>query len=146
MVLVRAILGLLAGLAIAFLLVIAVELFSAVVHPFPEGFEGTKEEVCAHVEKYPAWVLAAVVPMWALVVFCSCWIARKIGGSFTALLVGALLFVAVGFNQWMLPYPIWFEVANYIAFPLAIWGAISSNRTKVDVSPKVGEDAANPSP
>lgn len=121
--------GIIAGLALAFVLVVAVELFSAVVHPFPEGFEGTEEEICAHVEKYPGWVLAAVVPMWALIVFSSTWVTRKISGLVASVLVGLLLLVAVGFNQWMLPYPIWFEVANFIALPLAILGAIQIHRT-----------------
>lgn len=138
---VRAVLGFIAGLAVAFILVIAVELFSAVVHPFPEGFEGTKDEVCAHVEKYPAWVLAAVVPMWALVVFCSVWVARKIGGLATSIVVGALLLVAVGFNQWMLPYPRWFEIANFVTLPLGMLGAIRLSGTTVDVLSEENADA-----
>ncbi|QDU75993.1 hypothetical protein Pan97_30380 [Bremerella volcania] len=144
--LLRSILGLIAGLAVAFVLVIAVELFSAVVHPFPEGFGGTKEEICAHVEKYPAWVLAAVVPMWALVVFCSVWVARKIGGLATSIVVGALLLVAVGFNQWMLPYPVWFEVANFVALPLAMPGAIRLARPTVVSLPEEDGDEETPSP
>lgn len=140
--LIRHLLGFLAGLAVAFLLVIAVELFSAIVHPFPEGFGGTEEEVCAHVEKYPAWVLAVVVPMWALVVFCSVWVARKVGGLATSIVVGTLLLAAVGFNQWMLPYPIWFEVANFVALPLGIVGAIRFARTTVDNSPEEIGNAA----
>lgn len=61
--LLRSVAGALAGLLLAFVLVIAVEAFSAVVHPFPDDFGGTHEEVCRHVERYPAGVLAAVVPM-----------------------------------------------------------------------------------
>lgn len=140
MVFVRAIIGIVAGLAVAFLLVIAVELFSAIVHPFPEGFQGTEEEICAHVEKYPAWVLAAVVPMWALVVFSSVWVTRKIGGFVASLLVGTLLLVAVGLNQWMLPYPIWFEVANFVALPLAMLGAIRVFYARIDSSTRKIEE------
>lgn len=132
----RMTLGVLTGLAVALLLVIAVEIFSAVVHPFPAGFGGTKDETCAHVENYPAWVLVAIVPMWALAAFCSSWVARKLGGLVASLLVGTVLMAAVGFNQWMLPYPIWFEVANLVALPLAILGAIRSIRAKVRSSPE----------
>ena len=138
--------GVVAGLALAFVLVIAVEAFSAVVHPFPEGFEGTKDEICAHVEKYPAWVLAAVVPMWALVVLGGCWVARKISGPIASLLVGVLLLVAVGFNQWMLPYPIWFEVANFIALPLAMLVAAGKFGTKRKGMPEEEPAEENPSP
>ncbi|PQO25018.1 hypothetical protein C5Y96_26295 [Blastopirellula marina] len=139
----RVVIGVIAGLALAFVLVIGVELFSAVVHPFPEGFEGTEEEICAHVEKYPGWVLAVVVPMWALILFSSTWVSRKIGGLVASLLVGSLLLIAVGFNQWMLPYPIWFEVANFVALPLAMLGAIQINRTKVETLLNESGDAEN---
>ncbi|MEW4561950.1 hypothetical protein AB1K70_05450 [Bremerella sp. JC770] len=135
MSLLRVVLGIFLGLVFAFVLVMTVEAFSAVVHPFPEGFEGTKEEICAHVEIYPAWVLAVVVPMWALVVFGGCRIAQKIGGLAASLPVGILLLVAVGFNQWMLPYPAWFEVANFVALPLAMVGAIWSCLAKQEPAP-----------
>ncbi len=135
----RALAGIVVGLGLAFVLVIGVELFSAVVHPFPEGFRGTEAEVCAHVENYPGTVLAMIVPLWALVVFCGVWTAKKIGGLASSLLVGVLLLVAVGFNQWMLPYPEWFEVANFLAMPLAILGALSWGRTRSKTMPKAAQ-------
>ena len=46
------------GLIVALILVTGVEGVSAVLHPFPEGFGGTSEEVMEHVANYPAWVLA----------------------------------------------------------------------------------------
>lgn len=69
--------GIFAGLLLAFLLIVAVEVFSAVVHPFPENFGGTSEEVCQHVERYPDWVLAVVVPAWAATAFVGVWIAQR---------------------------------------------------------------------
>ena len=60
-----------AGLLVAFILVVAVELFSAVVHPVPPDFGGTMDEMCKHVERYPHWVLAVVVPAWASTAFAS---------------------------------------------------------------------------
>lgn len=50
--------------------------FSAVVHPLPEDFGGTMEEMCRHVEKYPQWVLAVVVPMWAVAALVGTWMAE----------------------------------------------------------------------
>lgn len=135
------ILAVFAGLTLSFVLVIAVELFSFVVHPFPEGFDGSQTAMCEHVANYPGWVLALVVPMWAVTVFASVWVAQRIGNAPAAILVGVLLLVAVGCNQWMLPYPIWFEVANFVAFPLATVGAIWCAWPKKISS---GEDAANP--
>ena len=57
------------GMILAFLLLVGVELFSAVVHPLPADFGGTQEEMCRHVARYPQWVLAVVVPLWAVTAF-----------------------------------------------------------------------------
>ena len=57
----RAVCSILAGVALALVLVIAVELVSAVIHPVPPDFTGTMDEMCKHVERYPHWVLALVV-------------------------------------------------------------------------------------
>ena len=134
------ILAVIAGLTLAFVLVISVELFSFVVHPFPEDFDGSQAAMCEHVANYPDWVLALVVPMWAFTVFASVWVVQKIGNVLAAVVVGALLLVAVGCNQWMLPYPIWFEAANIVAFPLATVGAIGCAWPKNVAS---GVDTAN---
>jgi len=48
-----------AGLALAFALGVAVETFSAVVHPFPPGFDpNAPGSIPEHVRRYPDWVLA----------------------------------------------------------------------------------------
>ncbi len=60
----RSIGALIASLLVVFVLIMAVEIFSNVVHPLPEGTNITHEEICLHVAKYPAWVLAVVIPMW----------------------------------------------------------------------------------
>jgi hypothetical protein len=108
------------GLFAAFVLIVGVEGFSAVVHPFPEGFGGTKEEVCRHVEKYPEWVLAAVVPMWAAAALVGTWLALRIGNVYSFGIVAILLLVALGSNLSMLPYPTWFKVSNLLAIPAAM--------------------------
>lgn len=117
----RSIAAILAGLVVLFTLLIAVEFFSAVVYPPPKDFGGTKEEMCRHVEQYPAWVLAAACPMWAFAAFASTWIARKIGNVTSAAIVGLLLLAALAFNISMLPYPIWFKIANLIVIPTAVF-------------------------
>jgi hypothetical protein len=125
------ILGVVVGLMVALLLVMAVEAFSAVVHPFPPGF-GQKpgqtpvelrEEVCAHVRNYPAWVLAMVVPLWGGSAGVSTWLAARLGGRGAALVVGLLLVIGVVANAAMLPYPVWFQVLAVAAvLGLAGWG------------------------
>ena len=116
----RIVLGIVAALATAFALLITVEGFSAVVHPLPTDFQGTTEEVCAHVARYPAWVLATVVPMWGFTAFASVWVAGRIGNRWGGLFVGTLLFAGAAFNLAMLPYPLWFKVAMPIALLVAV--------------------------
>ena len=120
------------GMVVAFLLLVGVELFSAVVHPLPRNFGGTQAEMCQHVANYPQWVLAVVVPMWAFTAFLGTWVARKIGGFYTALTVGLLLFAALVLNISMLPYPIWFKIVDSLVIPAAVFAG--SRRQKLDLN------------
>jgi hypothetical protein len=116
----RGIAAIIAGMIVAFILVVAVEFFSAVVHPVPHDFKGTMEEMCQHVARYPHWVLALVVPAWAGTAFASTWISGRLGNRFCGLFIGLLLVAALILNLWMLPYPIWFKILNLLAIPAAI--------------------------
>ncbi len=115
----RALAGIVAGLLLAFLLVVAVELFGGVVHPLPAGFSGTSEEMSRHVAAFPQWVLAVVVPAWASAAFVATWAARRIGNLYSSATVGLLLAAALVSNISMLPYPIWFKIATLLAIPAA---------------------------
>jgi hypothetical protein len=119
MAILRAFGAVVAGLVVALVLVVGVELFSAVVHPLPESFDGSQEQMCAHVARYPAWVLAVIVPIWGAAALVSTWIAGRLGNLASTLVVGLLLVAAVAFNLSMLPYPIWFKVACLVVIPAA---------------------------
>lgn len=119
MAILRAIAGGVAAMVVALLLVIGVELVSDVVHPVPEGFDGSEAQMCAHVANYPAWVLAVVVPIWGATALVSTWIAGRLGNLASARVVGVLLVAAVGFNVSMLPYPLWFKWACLLVIPAA---------------------------
>lgn len=116
----RTLAGILAGLFVAFVLVVAVEVFSAVVHPFPGDFGGTAEEICRHVERYPAWVLAAVVGMWSAIAFVAVWVTQTLGNRIAFLIVSTLLLAGLAFNVSQLPYATWFKIAILLAVPIAI--------------------------
>lgn len=136
----RTVAAFLAGLLLAFVLVIAVEAFSAVVHPFPEDFQGTQEEICRHVERYPAWVLAVVVPAWAATAWVGVWVAQKIGNLYSSASVGLLLFAAVVLNISMLPYPVWFKIATPLAVAAAIVIAILGTGDRIAASQETRAD------
>lgn len=116
----RSVAGIVVGLLVVFVLVVALELIGAVVHPVPADFGGTNEEMCRHVERIPAWFLAVAVPAWAFTALAGTWTARRIGNVWCAAIVGLLLFAALVFNISMLPYPNWFKIASLLAIPAAI--------------------------
>jgi hypothetical protein len=124
------------GMLVAFALVVVVEFLGAVVHPIPEDFGGTKEEMCRHVEAFPHWVLAVVVVAWALTAFAGTWIARRLGNLFSFAIVGMLLLAGLVFNISMLPYPAWFKIATLVVIPAAIFagGRLSTAERRVQRS------------
>lgn len=129
--------GFLAGVVVAFVLVIGVEAYSEWVHPFPADLEPTHDEMCKHVANYPTWVLATVVPLWSLIGFAGTGIASYLGNRLSGALVGVLLFAGLVFNLMMLPYPVWFPIACLVGVPTAIWiGCVWG-------APKTGAGTAN---
>src|SRR5260370_41842422 len=116
----RTLAAVIAGMIVALAFVVAVEMFSAVVHPVPPDFGGTMEEMCQHVARYPHWVLALVVLAWGAGAFVSTWTAGRIGNRGSALLTGLLLLAAVVFNISQLPYPNWFKIVILLVIPTAI--------------------------
>lgn len=132
MSIIRSVAAVVAGFIVAFALVVAIEGLSAIVHPFPPGVDPNDMDVCReHVARYPAWILAVAGVLWGLTVFVSVWLATRLGTSrhpAHGIIVGLLLCLAAGFNMWMLPYPIWFDLANIVAFPAAIYFAARIGR------------------
>lgn len=115
----RTLLGIAVGLALAFGLVVALELASAMIHPLPADFDGTMEEMCAHVARYPDWVLGVVVAAWSATAFVAAWTATRLGSARAGIPVVLLLALAISYNVTMLPYATWFKVAMPTCFPVA---------------------------
>ena len=104
----------------------------------PSGFSGTKQEMCEHVARYPAWVLVVVVPMWGATAFLSTWTAKRIGGRVAAGAIALLLLAAVLLNISMLPYPIWFKAIIVPAVAgSAAWPCFRPSKT-ISKSPEEG--------
>jgi hypothetical protein len=110
-------------------LLVVVELYSSVVHPVPPGFQGTHEELCLHVERYPNWVLATTLPMWGFIALAGTWVAGRFGNRGAALGVALLVTGALLANIALLPYPAWFKVVMPIMIVAgAAGGFFASNR------------------
>ena len=117
---VRTLRAVVAGMALAFALVVAVEAFSAVVHPFPPGFDpNAPGAIPAHVRRYPDWVLAVAGLMWGVTAAAATWVTSRIGGRLAGAVVTLLLAAALAVNLSMLPYVMWFKIAMPAAFVVA---------------------------
>ncbi|RPJ80050.1 MAG: hypothetical protein EHM13_12665 [Acidobacteria bacterium] len=118
----RALVGIVLGMALALALVVAVEVFSGVVHPLPADFDGNIGE---HVRRYPHWILGVVVLAWGATAAAATFVASRIGNRIAGIVVALLLACAVVFNLSMLPYAMWFKVvmpgALAVACLLGIW-------------------------
>lgn len=112
----RTLLAVVTGMALALVLVVAVEWFSSIVHPFPADFDGN---IGAHVRRYPHWILGVVVLAWGATSTAATWVASRIGGRLAGVIVALLLAWALTFNLTMLPYTMWFKAAMFCAFPVA---------------------------
>jgi MFS family permease len=131
----RAILAIIAGMVLAFALVIAVEGFSSIVHPLPPNFTGTTDEICQHVARYPHWVLGVVVIAYSATTFLSTWIATKIGRRVAGAVVSLLLLLAIAFNITKLPYATWFKAVMPGCFLVACYlGVTLGGRAKAKMS------------
>lgn len=127
--------SIIAGFVLALALVIALELFSSVVHPLPADFAGTAEEMCRHVERYPAWVLGVAAAAWVGTAFVSTWLATRLGGKIPGILLSLFLIWAVVFNVSMLPYPVWFEVVSVLGIVIACLAGIGLPGRRVTLQP-----------
>lgn len=128
----RQALGVIAALAVAFLLVIAVEIFSNAVYPLPQGSKSTMAEICEHVARYPHWILAVVVVAYSAIALLSTWIATQIGNQWTGIAISLLLALALVCNITNLPYTLWFKVVMLVCFSIACYfGVVRGGKSKM---------------
>jgi hypothetical protein len=110
----------------------AVEVLGMIFHPFPPEVDPNDLEVCkTHVANCPQWLLALAVVLWPGMPYFGSWVATRIGSrrhAIHGIVVGVLLFSGLILNISLLPYPIWFEVASLILFPVATFFAVKSAR------------------
>lgn len=135
---IRTLFAVVVGMALALALVIAVEAFSAVVHPIPADFNGNMRE---HVRRYPHWVLGVVVLAWGATATAATWVASRVGNRLAGSIVALLLAWALIFNLTMLPYTMWFKIVMFSVFPVACLLGIGYG--KRSPSPGAHTDAAH---
>lgn len=121
-----------AGIIVVVAGLAAVEMFGAIVHPFPANFDASSQkQMMDYVASYPPWILAVVVSVWGLIAWLGTWVTKRIGGAVPALVIGILLLAAVISNVFMLPYLLWFKVLSVISVIAAVFLASRKRRKAV---------------
>lgn len=120
----RTILGILAGLVVAWVTMSLSEFLSVVLHRPPAGADLRDPQVlAAHIAAAPMSAMLVVVAGWTLGAFLGAWIAARIARHRLAagLIVGALVVVGVIANSMLIPHPMWMTMAG-LALPIpAAW-------------------------
>ena len=125
MQIIRSGLAVILSIAAAIIVFMVIESVSSILHPWPEDFAGTMEEIAHQVETYPVWVLALLggVGYGTTMLICT-FIATRVGHNrnpWHGYGAGAFLFTMVLFNMTQLPYPTWFWVTEFTVLPLAAY-------------------------
>lgn len=124
---IRALLAVVLGLAVAVLMTGLLESISHSMYPPPEGLDPYSDPAgfAIAVEQMPTGTLAMVLLAWALGTFTGSWLAARIvGRAFYGLLVGGVMMLSGITNVISIPYPWWFIVAGILLFlPAAYAGA-----------------------
>ena len=118
----RTILGILAGLVVAWLAMTICEVASLFLHRPPVGLDlRDPQALAAHIAAAPLSAMLVVVVGWALAAFVGAWVAARIARHrlAAALAIGVLVLAGVIANNAMIPHPLWMTVAG-IALPLPL--------------------------
>ena len=116
----RTILGILAGLVVAWLAMTICEFASLFLHRPPVGLDlRDPQALAAHIAAAP--LSAMLVVGWALAAFVGAWVAARIARHrrAAALVIGLLVLAGVIANIAMIPHPLWMTVAG-LALPLPL--------------------------
>ena len=120
----RTILGILAGLVLAWLVMSLAEFGSLALHRPPPGLDLRNPEALAlHIAAAPWSAMLLVLVGWVLGAFVGAFVAARIARHrrTAALMIGALVVLGVIANNMMIPHPLWMTVAG-IALPIpAAW-------------------------
>ena len=126
----RSVGAVIAGLIVAFILVVAVKR----IYPFPLSFNPKDYQgLEAHVANISRLLLGVMVVWWGMTALVSSCVATQLGpGRHSAHggVVGFLLVLPMSANMIVLPYPLWFELANLVTIPVAtIFGTMLGRGT-----------------
>ena len=120
---VRSILSIAAGLVVAFVVVIVLEIIGHTIYPPPPGIDlHDPEAMKTIIDKLPRGALIFVLVAWGLGTFAgsltAALLARR-AHSVHAAIVGGIQFLAGWVTMVMIPHPDWFFFTAVALFPIA---------------------------
>ena len=129
----RTILGILAGMVTAWLLIMVCQFASGLLYPPPPGMDLRQpEQLAAFIAQAPVAAMVLVVVSWVLGAFIGGWVAAKVAREhplFAALMIGVLVLAGVVANNTMIPHPLWMTVLGVLLpLPAAWLGARMARR------------------
>lgn len=135
----RTILGILAGMVTAWLLIMVGQFAGGMLYPPPPGMDLTQpDQLAAFIAQAPPAAMVLVVASWVLGAFAGGWVAAKVARAhplFAALMIGVLVLAGVIANNTMIPHPLWMTVLG-IVLPLpAAWLGARMARPRVATTP-----------
>jgi hypothetical protein len=124
----RLILGVVAGCALAMGLITGIELVVHTQYPYPAG--ASPEQLRNYVLELPQAGQAMIIAAWIIGTAVGGLAGNGIAGRpWPALVVGVLIAVSGMANMAMLPHPLWMQVAGIIG-PLAVAGVLGLGRPR----------------
>ena len=121
----RNILGLIVGIAVAVVTVMLMQWLSHSTFPPPEGLDYTDTTaVNAHLASAPVAALVIVLASYLFATFDGVFIACLIGRvqpMIYALIIGVLMLAATASNLFMFRHPTWFSVGSIVGIIFSAW-------------------------
>ena len=119
----RTILGIVAGVVVAFVVLMGLEMAGHAAMPPPAGLdpadpEDLKQMVASASTAAKAWVVFA----WFAAVVAGGWVARRLSrASWAGWVIAGLIVVGGIANILMIPHPLWMQIAAVVAPLLGGW-------------------------
>ena len=124
----RTAVGVVAGIVVAWLVIVLSQLLSAALYPPPPGTDLTDPAVLADfINAAPVTAMGCVIAGYALAALLGGWVAARISRAhprIAAMIVGALVLLGVVLNYTMIPHPTWMLASGVLlTLPMAWLGA-----------------------
>ena len=125
--------GVVAGIVMAWLVIVLSQLLSAALYPPPPGTDLTDPAVLADfINAAPVTAMGFVIAGYALAALLGGWVAARIARAhprIAAMTVGGLVLLGVVANYTMIPHPTWMLVSGVLLpLPMAWLGARLAGR------------------